>query len=286
MRKMLMMLVVLSLTLTMVACGKDGSKAEIVLVSRENGSGTRGAFSEILGLEEKGADGSKKDLTSKEAIVVNKTDVMLTTVAEDKNAIGYLSLASLNEDVKALKINGVEPSAQTIQDGSYLLARPFNLAFREGASPLVEDFVAFILSKEGQEIAAGNYVPIDSEAASYQPSGLEGKVSVSGSSSVAPLMEKLREGYLLLNPQVILEVQMTDSTSGLSSAMEGRTDLAMASRDLNQEEGEALFSTVIALDGICMIVNSENPLEALSLDQAGAIYKGELSSWSELDGQD
>lgn len=256
---------------------------EITVVSREEGSGTRGAFVELTGVEAKNAEGMKVDNTTEEAVVTNSTNVMMTTVAGDASAIGYISLGSLNGTVKAVQIGGVDATVENIKAGTYSLARPFNIAVKEGLSDVAQDFVSFILSAEGQAVIAENkYIPLD-DAPAYAGKQVAGKIVVAGSSSVTPVMQKLKEAYQAVNPSAEIEVQQSDSTTGMQSAMNGICDIGMASRDLKDSEKEAgLIGTTIAMDGIAVIVNQENPVETLTLEQVKAIFTGEITDWSEV----
>ena len=255
---------------------------EITVVSREEGSGTRGAFVELTGVEAKNAEGTKVDNTTEEAVVTNSTNVMMTTVAGDASAIGYISLGSLIDTVKAVQIGGVDATVENIKAGTYSLARPFNIAVKEGLSDVAQDFVSFILSAEGQAVIAENkYIPLD-DAPAYAGKQVAGKIVVAGSSSVTPVMQKLKEAYQAVNPSAEIEVQQSDSTTGMQSAMDGICDIGMASRDLKDSEKEAgLIGTTIAMDGIAVIVNQENPVETLTLEQVKAIFTGEITDWSE-----
>lgn len=254
----------------------------ITVVSREDGSGTRGAFTELFGVEEKDAAGNKTDNTTVEAVIANKTDVMLTNVSGDKYSIGYVSLGSLNENVKALKIDDVEATAENVKNGSYKIARPFNIATRNNPSETAKDFIAFILSAEGQAVAGDGYIPVNDNAAAYSGGKPAGKVVVAGSSSVSPLMEKLKEAYIKINPSAEIEIQTNDSTSGMNGAIEGTCDIGMASRDLKDSEKTELTETAIALDGIAVIVNSQNPTVGLSATQVKDIFTGTFTTWSEI----
>lgn len=253
---------------------------EITVVSRENGSGTRGAFVELMGIEEKGADGTKTDKTTTEAVIANKTDVMLTNVAGDEMAIGYVSLGSLSDDVKAVKVDGVEATPENIKNGSYKVARPFNIATKAEISEAAKDFVSYILSSEGQAIVSNGYIKVDENAAPYAGTMPSGKVVVAGSSSVSPIMEKLIEGYKTVNPAVEIELQTSDSTAGMTGAMEGTCDIGMASRDLKDSEKSTLTATAIAMDGIAVIVNPANTVEDISSDDIKAIFTGEKTVWA------
>ena len=260
----------------------DLSSDPITVVSREDGSGTRGAFIELFGVEEKDADGNKVDNTTEEASITNNTAVMMSTVAGDVDAIGYISLGSLNDSVKAVKIDGVEATADNIKSGEYKVSRPFNIATNGEVSDAAQDFIDYILSPEGQAVVEENgYIAVDStDAESTQP---EGKIVVAGSSSVTPVMEKLKEAYAEVNPNAEIEIQQSDSTTGMTSAIDGICDIGMASRDLKDEELEAgLTSTTIANDGIAIIVNNDNPADDLTVDQVKSIYVGETTTWGDL----
>ena len=261
----------------------DMSSDPITVVSREDGSGTRGAFIELFGVEEKDADDNKVDNTTEEAEITNNTAVMMSTVAGDVDAIGYISLGSLNDSVKAVKIDGVEATAENIKSGEYKVSRPFNIATNGEVSDVAQDFIDYILSPEGQAVIEENgYISIDDvkDTESTQP---EGKVVVAGSSSVTPVMEKLKEAYAEVNPNAEIEIQQSDSTTGMTSAIDGICDIGMASRELKDEELEAgLTSTTIANDGIAIIVNNDNPTDDLSVDQVKSIYVGETTTWGDL----
>lgn len=256
---------------------------EITVVSREEGSGTRGAFIELTGVEEKNADGVKVDNTTEEAVVTNSTNVMMTTVAGDESAIGYISLGSLNDTVKALQIDGVDATVENIKNGAYTLARPFNIATKEGLSEAAQDFVNYILSAEGQQVIADNkYIPLD-DAPAYEGKRVSGKIVVAGSSSVTPVMQKLAEAYQVVNPNAEIEVQQSDSTTGMQSAIDGICDIGMASRDLKDSEKEAgLNGQTIAMDGIAVIVNQNNDLTTLPLAQVKSIFTGEATEWENV----
>lgn len=256
---------------------------EITVVSREEGSGTRGAFIELTGVEEKNADGVKVDNTTVEAVVTNSTNVMMTTVAGDESAIGYISLGSLNDTVKALQIDGVDATVENIKNGTYTLARPFNIATKEGLSEAAQDFVNYIMSAEGQQVITDNkYIPLD-DAPAYEGKQVSGKIVVAGSSSVTPVMQKLAEAYQVVNPNAEIEVQQSDSTTGMQSAIDGICDIGTASRDLKDSEKEAgLNGQTIAMDGIAVIVNQNNDLTTLTLAQVKSIFTGEATEWENV----
>ena len=257
------------------------SDAAITVMSREDGSGTRGAFIELFGIEEE-ENGEKVDKTTDEASITNSTSVMMSSVANDANAIGYISLGSLNDTVKAVKIDGAEASVDNVKNGSYKVVRPFNIVLGKKASDAANDFVSYIMSAEGQKIVQDNgYIPVDEAAASYKATGAKGKVVVGGSSSVSPVMEKLIEAYKQINTKAEIELQTSDSSAGMQSALEGTCDIGMASRELKDTE-TALTSTTIAKDGIAVIVNTNNTTENLTMDQVKAIYTGEAKVWSDI----
>ena len=261
----------------------SGTAGTISVVSREDGSGTRGAFVELTGVEEKDADGNKIDNTTTDAIIANSTDVVLNNVAGDTNAIGYASMGSINDSVKAVKVDGVEATTDNVKNGTYAIARPFNIAVKADTalSDAAQDFYNYIMSAEGQQIIADNkYIKIDESAASFSSNGASGKVVVAGSSSVTPVMEKLSESYQAVNGNVTVEVQQSDSTTGMTSAIEGTCDIGMASRELSDDEASKLGATSIALDGIAVIVNSENTVDDLSVDQIKGIFTGKITDWN------
>lgn len=255
----------------------------ISIFSREDGSGTRGAFIELFGIEQENENGEKVDMTTEDANITNNTSVMMTSVAGDEYAIGYISLGSLNDTVKAVKIDGVEPSVETIKDGSYKIFRPFNIAAKGDLSEVAQDFENFILSMEGQTVVEENgYIPLDGTEtfAGTTPSG---KVVVAGSSSVSPVMEKLKEAYLEVNPNAEIEIQTSDSTTGMSAAADGICDIGMASRELKDSEvEEGLEAKVIAMDGIAVIVNNDSPVDELTSEQVMNIYTGTYYFWNEV----
>ena len=252
----------------------------IAVYSREDGSGTRGAFIELFGVEEKDESGEKVDNTTEEAIITNSTDVMLTSVAGDTYAIGYVSLGSLNDTVKAVKIDGAEATVENIKSGTYKIARPFNIATKGEVSEAAQDFINYIMSGDGQKVISDNGYIGDDSAATFESNGAEGKVVVGGSSSVSPVMEKLIEAYKAVNANVEIELQTSDSTTGMTGAADGTLDIGMASRELKDSETEeGLTATKIAMDGIAVIVNQENPVEDLSSDTVKGIFTGGTTTW-------
>ncbi len=271
-----------ALAATMLAsCG--GSSDKITVISREDGSGTRGAFIELTGIEEKDSNGNKTDNTKKDALICKSTDVVLTQVSGDKNAIGYISFGSLNDTVKALKVEGVEPSTATIESGDYKIVRPFNIAVKDGLSDAAQDFENYILSSEGQDIIEkAGYIKIDKSAAAYVSNNASGKVVVSGSSSVTPVMEKLAEAYQKANTNVTVDVQQSDSSTGIKDAINGTSDIGMASRDISDDElSQGIKSVTIAQDAIAVIVNKDNAVDDITMDEIKAIYTGSKTTWSD-----
>ena len=260
------------------------ANAPISVYSREDGSGTRGAFVELFGIEQKDANGDKVDMTTPAAAITNSTAVMMTSVAGDPNAIGYISLGSLDDTVKAVSIDGVAPTAAAVKDGSYAIARPFNIVTKGELAAPAADFLAFIMSAEGQAVVSdNNYIAIDDAAAPFASNGVSGKVVVAGSSSVTPVMEKLAEAFQSANPQVTVEVQQSDSTTGVNMALDGTCDIGMASRDLKDSEaGAGAEGTPIALDGIAVIVAPTSSVSDLTSQQVCDIYTGAATSWADV----
>lgn len=263
----------------------DSSK-EIGVISREKGSGTRGAFIELFGIEEKNEAGEKVDNTTTAAVVTDKTSVMMTTVAGDKYSIGYISLGSLNNTVKAVKIDGAAASVENIENGSYKISRPFNIVTGDDLSDAAKDFVSFIMSAEGQKVIAdAGYIPA-AEGEAYSASGASGKVTVHGSSSVTPVMEKLSEAYAAVNSDITVEVQQSDSSTGISDTIDKSCDIGMASRDLKDTETEkGVTGTVIATDGIAVIVNNESTVDSLTSEQVKNIFTGKTTVWKDVIGE-
>ena len=255
----------------------------ISVLTREEGSGTRGAFIELLGIEEKNADGKKVDKTIDTAETTNSTSVMITTVQGNKAAIGYISLGSLDKSkVKALKVDGAEAAADNVKSGEYKVARPFNIATKGDATGVASDFIKFILSADGQAVVEKNGYISEGNTGAYKASGQKGKITIGGSSSVTPVMEKLKEAYLKVNTNAEIELQTSDSTAGMTGAMEGTCDIGMASRELKDSESAALTATPIALDGIAVIVNPQNPTDDMSTEDIKDIFTGTKTMWSEI----
>lgn len=287
MRKWIAGLMVVGISsLMLIGCKGNADKAGaslINVISREDGSGTRGAFVELFEIEEEDDSGEKVDMTTLEAQITNNTSVMMTTVAGDEQAIGYISLGSLNDTVKALKIDGAKAVPENVKNGSYKISRPFNMITKEGLSEAAADFKNYILSSEGQAIVeAEGYIALE-ETSSYQAASVKGKVVVAGSSSVSPVMEKLAEAYQKLNSNVSIEVQQSDSTTGIISTSDGLCDIGMASRELKDSEiGLNLKAEVIAIDGIAVIVNNNNEISDITSAQIKEIFIGETLDWKEV----
>lgn len=295
--------IVIGLATTLAACGAskdsannksantstEGNKTEtasadlskINVISREAGSGTRGAFTEITGVLEK-KDGQEVDNTTEEAAVQNSTDAVITTVSNDPASIGYISLGSLNDTVKALKVEGVEATPENVKSGEYKIARPFNICYQEGADEKALDLLKFIESDEGQKIVeAEKYIP-EVSGKTYTAIDNDAHITIAGSTSVTPLMEKLVEAYKKLNPKFEADIQATGSSAGIQSAIDGTAQIGMASRELKDEEAPKVKADVIARDGIAVIVNKQNPSEDVSLASLKDIFTGSMTQWSEV----
>jgi len=271
-------------TVSLVGCaGKQGfdNKKEINVVSREEGSGTRGAFIELFEIEVKDGD-TKKDMTTKEAVIAKQSDVMMTNIDQDMYGIGYVSTGSLVDTVKAVNVDGVEATAENIKNGNYTVARPFQIATKGEPEGVAKDFIEFILSAEGQEVVGDSYIPVIDNAPSYIGDSPSGKIVIAGSSSVTPVMEKLKEAYLAINLNAKIEIQQSDSSAGMAGAIEGSCDIGMASRDLKDGELEYLTPLPIALDGIAVITDTENPVTNLTKEQVRGIFTGEITNWGEV----
>lgn len=281
-KKILAAVLAVSAMGSVFAASKFNSKKAISVMSREDGSGTRGAFIELFGVEQKDASGKKVDYTTEEAAITNSTSVMLNGVAGDVYSIGYVSLGSLNDSVKALKIEGVDATVANIKNKSYKISRPFNIAVKENLSDAAQDFVNFILSGEGQKIVEKNkYIAVDSK--NFTSSKASGKVVVAGSSSVSPVMEKLIEAYKTVNQNVKIELQTSDSTTGVTNTASGTCDIGMASRGLKEtEKAKGLKEITIAIDGIAVVVNKANPLDNAKIVTVRDIYMGKIQKWSEI----
>jgi phosphate transport system substrate-binding protein len=260
--------------------GPEPLTGAITVVSREDGSGTRGAFIELFGVQ----DESKTDRTAATAEITNNTAVMMTSVSGNERAIGYISLGSLNETVKALAIDGAAASVDNINNGSYTISRPFLIAVKGELSPAAQDFADYIMSADGQAVIESNgYIKVNAGAAPFASASPAGKVIVAGSSSVTPVMEKLSEAYQKINADAEIEIQQSDSSTGMNAAIDGVCDIGMASRELKESETEkGLLGTVIAMDGIAVIVNLDNPIDGLGKDQVKDVFTGAITDWTEL----
>ena len=280
MKKMVSMVLALMMVVFAVSALAEG----INVISREDGSGTRGAFIELFGIEQKDENGTKVDYTTDDCDVTNSTSVMLTTVEGNDNAIGYISLGSLNDTVKALTIDGAQPTVENIKAGDYKVARPFNIATKAEVSETTQDFINFIMSADGQAIIEKNgYITVAENAAAFDGGKVSGKIVVAGSSSVTPVMEKLKEAYEALNTNVTIELQQSDSTAGMTAARDGVCDIGMASRELKDSElAEGLIPTTIAMDGIAIIINKDNSVDEITSEQVMKIYTGEITSWADI----
>lgn len=256
----------------------SGTSGAITVISREDGSGTRSAFVELTGVEDDNGDNTTVD-----AEIANKTDVVLTSVAGNESSIGYVSLGSLNDTVKAVKVDGVEATTDNVKSGDYKLSRPFNIATKGEPTGVAKDFIEFILSADGQAIVEEEgYITVNDAAEAFTTDGSEGQIAVGGSSSVSPVMEKLIEAYQAVNPKAKIELQTSDSTSGMTGAIDGTFAIGMASRELKDEEKAELTGTSIALDGIAVVVNPNNTVEDLTMDQIKSIYIGETTDWADV----
>lgn len=283
MKKLITVALILTMVFTMAACGGNNTDGEgeggnpITVVSREDGSGTRGAFTELMGIMVDDVDN-----TTPNAEISQSTSVVVTTVAGNKNAIGYISLASLDDSVKAVKVDGVEATVDNIKAGSYPVSRPFLVVTNDKLNDLTKDFIGFIMSSEGQAVIAedGCIAVVDAAPAYETKSGLKGKIAVGGSTSVAPVMQKLADAYKAINPDVEIEIQQTGSGAGITATIEGAVDLGMSSRELKDEEKDkGIEGLTIAMDGIAVIVNKENTVEDLTSEQIRQIFTGEVTEW-------
>lgn len=284
MKKVILAVLTSIITLTsFISCGGTPNNA-ITVISREDGSGTRGAFIELFGIEQKDENGDKVDYTTEDADITNSTSVMMTSVAENAKAIGYISLGSLNDTVKAVKIDGAEATVENIKSGTYKISRPFNIATSGTVDDATQAFIDFIMSEEGQKVVEENgYISAGNNGA-FGTSTISGKIVIAGSSSVTPVMEKLKEAYLAINSNVEIEIQQNDSTTGMNSAIEGICDIGMASRELKDSEiSQGLDHKVIAMDGIAVIINKDNDKSDFTSEQVKSIFMGDITDWSKLD---
>lgn len=266
------------------AAGEFNFDRQINVIARDAGSGTHGAFIEVLGIEVRDADGNTTDHTTVDAEVAPSTSGVITSVAGNTYSIGYISLGSLNDSVTAINVGGVSATAANVQNGSYELFRTFYIAVQENVSDLTQDFINFILSAEGQEIAARSYVPAISNASAYVAAGnLSGTIVVSGSTSVAPLFERLKEAYEEIHPNVTVEVHSAGTSAGINAAISGLADIGMSSRELRPAELEEVRSITVAYDGLAVIVNNASPITNLTPEQIRSIFVGETTRWSGLE---
>ena len=279
-----MILTVTTATMTFARKNKTwNEKFEINVISREDGSGTRGAFIELTGVEQKNQKGKKIDMTTDEAIITNNTAVMIMGVNTNIYSIGYISMGSLNDKIKAININNIPPSAENVKNGTYKLSRPFNIVTTEKNNPTVQDFINFIMSREGQSIIEkNNYISVN-PGKTFESKMPCGKIVIAGSSSVSPVMEKLKEEYQKINTNVQIDIQTNDSSTGIKAVSEGICDIGMSSRNLKISESDTgLSSLTIALDGIAVIVNNANPLTNLNIEDVKKIYTGEILVWKDI----
>ena len=286
MKKKILATIMTIVTAVMLFCGCAGEMSGITVITREKGSGTRSAFIEITGIEAKNEEGTKVDRTMAQAETQSSTAAVITSVSNTKNAVGYISLGSLDDTVKAVKVNGVEATVENVKNGTYKLSRPFNIAYKGELDQATQDFVNFIMSSNGQSIIEKEgYIKVKDDAAAYTSSNISGTVKIAGSSSVSPVMGKLREAYIALNPNVTVDIQTSDSTTGMNEATEKPGTIGMASREIKQSEIDGgLTGLTIAKDGIAVIVNKENDCSDLTLEQITKIYIGESKEWSEVNG--
>lgn len=279
---LLSIMMFLTLTGCRASTSRGGDLGTINVISREDGSGTRGAFIELVEVLEKDKDGNKVDRTYEEAIIQSGTNSVITSVEGDKAAIGYISLGSLKDSVKSLRIEGVEPTAENVKNGTYKISRPFNIAYMKDIDELTADFISFLSTdRAGEIVQAEGYIATDSTGA-YEEKELSGSITIAGSTSVSPVMEKLSEEYMSLNPEVSIEIQSTGSSAGMQSAIEGSSHIGMASRELDDEEKEKLQFKAIAIDGIAVIVNKDNATDDIKLEDLKNVYIGELTSWDKI----
>lgn len=260
---------------------KETDNFDISVISREDGSGTKKSFIEQMGLIKNGEDGGYIDMTTDDAVVVNSTNNAIKAVELDKTAIAYISLASLDDSVKAVKIEGVNPSRENIESGDYKLQRPFSLAYREDSmTDLSKDFLEFIKSKDAKDLIEGEDLIALSNDKEYKSKNLEGKLTITGSSSLKSIVDKLSQKYESLNENVDVEVLSNESLTGLRNVSDGVVDIAMVS---NKVEDESLNSEIFAIDGIAIIVNKENDLiNDLNISELRSIYKGDIKNTGEL----
>ncbi|KHD46065.1 substrate-binding domain-containing protein [Streptococcus hongkongensis] len=287
-QKMIALAVLGLSSLGLVACGNNDAKSgstsggKIEVITREDGSGTRGAFTEITGILKKNGD-KQTDNTSKSAVVQNSTEGVISAVSGNKDAVGYISLGSLNKNVKALKVDDVEASSKAVKDKEYPLQRPFNIVYNDNLSALGKDFISFIHSKQGQKVVTDNkFVEAKDNTKEYTSQKMAGKLSIVGSTSVTPLMEKFVEAYKKENPDVTIDITANGSSAGITAAKEKTADIGMVSRELTPEEGKDLKHDEIALDGIAVVVNKDNKAEKISMNSITDVFTGKVTSWDKV----
>ena len=267
----------------LTGCGGNNSTAENTdSQTAESTTGTSGAIHVVSRVELTGVEDDNGDNTTVEAEIANRTDAVLTTVAGNEAAIGYVSLGSLNDTVKAVTVDGVEATVDNVKSGDYTLSRPFNIATKGEPTGVAADFIGFIMSADGQAIVGEDYITVNDNAEAFTSDGSSGHITVGGSSSVSPVMEQLIEAYKAVNPNAQIDLQTSDSTSGMTGAMDGTFAIGMASRELKDEEAAELTGTAIALDGIAVIVNTANTVDNLTMDQIRSIYVGETTDWADV----
>ena len=266
-----------------ISQGDFNAEREIIVISRESGSGTRGAFIELTGIEVRGEGGTVTDQTSVEATIGNGANAIISNVAGDIYAVGYVSIGSISDTVSTVSVDGKAPTAENILAGDYVIARPFIIVTSDNLSPLTEEFISFIMSAQGQEIVAQRYIPIDLNAPDFQSVGHNGTIVIGGSTSVSPVMELLSEGYRAMNPNANIEVHVSGSGAGITGTIEGLLDIGMSSREIRDSEMEQLGQQItICMDGIAIIVNNENPTENITSEQVRGIFTGEITRWSDI----
>ncbi len=287
-KKILLILsIVLISSLAVTGCSKDkvtefNSEKDITVVARDSASGTRGAFHEIMNIKVK-ENNTVEDKLVVGALEFDGQDKVITAVEGDKYGIGYISLGSVSDRIKAVSVNGVKSTVENVKNGSYEVSRPFLLVTKGVESDLVKDFLKFSSSVKGQEIAVEmHYISAADKQTEYSSSGMSGIIKVAGSTSVTPLMEKLQEEYKALNPDVTFEMQSNGSSQGIKAAIDGSYDIGMSSRELKQEEESQLNRHILAIDGIAVIVNKENPINDISSENVTKIYTGEIAKWSSV----
>lgn len=291
-RKFLALLAVAVLGVTaFTGCGNSEAQAAeggfntsrgITVVSREDGSGTRTAFIEITGVQARDADGNNRDFTTLDAEIANGTSLVIGSVAGNEYAMGYISLGSLNDNVRAINVNGAAPTSANVQSGAYPLFRTFYVSVQNDLDSATQSFIDFMLSQEGQAVVSGNYIPVSANAPAFAGENPGGTIVVAGSTSVAPLMERLREAYIAINPNVNIEINVQGTSAGIQASINGTAQIGMSSRALNATELESVNAIAIAYDGLAVIVNNANPLADITTEEIRQIFVGELTRWNEI----